>query len=399
MNRFNFPKDFIIGSATAAYQIEGGRSHLDRCIWDDFAKYSGKVYNNDDGSVACDSYHRVDEDIELIKQLKLKAYRFSICLTRVIDKNGNVLEDGINYYKHLIKRLHEINVIPFVTLYHWDLPSYLQEKGGWESDETVDWYVNYCKVVFEAFKEDVKHYITLNEPFCISHLGYEYGCHAPGLTSVKSCVKVSLNLLKAHGKVVKLYKSLNYGGKIGICLNINDIRPVDDKAIDAVRRKKNSGMWWYFYPIAIGKFDEEIFEHFKQQGYIGEISKEDYEYMTTSGDFIGLNHYNPEWIDENYNHHNNSNYETNSLGWHIDPMGLYNVIKEMSSYTNKDIYVLENGYSSLNINDVTKEVEDIERVKYYDGYMQVVSRLVNEGYNVKGYFAWSLLDNYEWGCG
>lgn len=399
MNNYHFPKDFIIGSATAAYQIEGARENLDRCIWDDFAKYSGRVHNNEDGLVACDSYNRVDEDIELLKQLKLKAYRFSICLTRVIDINGNVLQEGINYYKYLVKKLNENNIIPFVTLYHWDLPSYLQEKGGWESDETVNWFLNYAKVIFETFKDDVKFYVTLNEPFCIAHLGYEYGCHAPGLTSMKSRVKVSLNLLKAHGLVVKLYKKLGYKGKIGICLNINEIRPDNERSLEAVRKKKNDGMWWYFHPIATGKFDQDTFDYYKSLGYIDEISKEDYEAMTTCGDFIGLNHYNPEYCDENFGYIRRKEFEVNSLGWIVDPISLYNVIKEMASYTNKDIYILENGYSTLNIDDVEKETNDENRVNYYKGYLKSVSRLLDEGYNVKGYFAWSLLDNYEWGEG
>ena len=399
MDRYNFPKDFIFGAATAAYQIEGARENLDRCIWDDFAKTPGKVYNFDDGLVACDSYNRVDEDIELLKKLKLKAYRFSICLTRVINKNGEVLQEGINYYKNLIRKLKENNIIPFVTLYHWDLPSYLQEKGGWESQETIDWFVNYCEVIFNTFKNDVDFYITINEPFCVSHLGYGYGCHAPGLTSEKAMIIASLNLLKAHGLVVNLYKKLKYKGKIGICLNINDSRAHDKSAESILDSFKTKGCWWYFFPIATGKFALETFNYYKEKGYIGDISEQDYKLMTTRGDYIGLNHYCCEFIDEKERAMRHEEFSVNDLGWHVDSTSIYNVIKEMSLYTDADIYILENGYGSHNIDNVDVEIHDKERLNYYKEYIYQVNKLVNEGYNVKGYFAWSLLDNYEWGYG
>ena len=399
MYKFHFPKDFIIGTATAAYQIEGGREHLDRCIWDDFAKIPGKVHNFDDGSVACDSYNRVDEDIEILKQLKVKAYRFSICLTRVINKNGEVLQDGINYYKRLIRKLKDNQIMPFVTLYHWDLPSYLQLNGGWANDETVNWYINYCKVIFESFKNEVSFYITINEPFCVAQLGYGYGCHAPGISDEKYQMKVSLNLLKAHGLAVKLYKELGYAGKIGLGLNINDLRAHGNTPIEKINFFKNKGMWWYFYPIATGQFDQETFAYFKEKGLIDEISENDYRLMTTMGDFIGLNHYNPEFLDENENSVRHEEFEVNGLGWHVDSTSIYNVIKEMSLYTDAEIYILENGYGSKNIDDVNKEIHDEERVNYYKEYLIQVNKLVDEGINVKGYFAWSLLDNYEWGMG
>ncbi|MBQ8206544.1 MAG: epoxyqueuosine reductase QueH [Bacilli bacterium] len=399
MKEYNFPKDFILGTATAAYQIEGARHNLDRCIWDDYAKMPGKVLNQEDGLVACDSYNRLDDDINILKELKVKAYRFSICLTRVINHDGTILEDGINYYKKLVSKLLENDIIPFITLYHWDLPSYLQDNGGWESEETVEWFINYCKVIFETFKNDVPFYITINEPFCVSHLGYGFGCHAPGIANVYSQMKASLNLLKAHGKVVELYKQLGYQGKIGICVNINDIRALSEKALPKVKEIKGRGLWWYFYPIATGKFDEDAFNYYKSIGAIGEISEQDYKYMTTCGDFIGLNHYNPEFYDEEGNFIRQENYKFNSLGWHVDATGIYNVVKEMASYTNKDIYILENGFATLNIDNVEKEIDDEDRVEYYHDYMLQVNKLVNEGINVKGYFAWSLLDNYEWAYG
>lgn len=399
MKKFHFPKNFIFGTATAAYQIEGARHNLDRCIWDDYAKMPGKVLNQEDGLIACDSYNKVDEDIEILKELKVKAYRFSICLTRVINKDGNVIEEGINYYKRLVNKLKENQIMPFVTLYHWDLPSYLQDNGGWESDATVEWFVNYSKVIFETFKNDVPFYVTINEPFCVAHLGYGVGCHAPGINNVNSQMKASLNILKAHGKVVELYKKLGYAGKIGICVNLNDIRPINEKAIDKVKEIKGRGLWWYFHPIATGKFEEDAFNYFKSTGAIGEISEQDYKYMTTCGDFIGLNHYNPEFYDEEGNFIRQENYRFNSLGWHVDATGIYNVVKEMASYTDKDIYILENGFATLNIDDVEKEIDDDDRVEYYHDYILQVNKLVDEKVNVKGYFAWSLLDNYEWAFG
>ena len=399
MDKYNFPKDFIIGSATAAYQIEGSRENLDSCIWDDYAKIPGKVHNFEDGLVACDSYNRVDEDIKLIKKLKLKAYRFSICLTRVINKQGEVLQEGINYYKSLIRKLKENNILSFVTLYHWDLPSYLQEKGGWESKETIDWFLNYCEVIFNAFKDEVDYYITINEPFCVSHLGYGYGCHAPGLTSEKSMIKVSLNLLKTHGLVVNLFKKLGYRAKIGICLNINDSRAHNKEAINTLDSFKTKGCWWYFYPIATGKFAKETFDYYKEKGYIDDISEFDYKLMTTMGDFIGLNHYCCEFIDENERAYRHEEYPVNDLGWHVDGKSIYNVIKEMSKHTDADIYILENGYGSHNLDNVNVEIHDAERLNYYKEYLLQVNKLIDEGYKVKGYFAWSLLDNYEWAYG
>ena len=281
MYNYHFPKDFIIGTATAAYQIEGGREHLDSCIWDDFAKIPGKVHNFEDGAIACDSYNRVDEDVALLKQLNVKAYRFSICLTRVINENGEVLQEGINYYKYLICKLKENNIMPFVTLYHWDLPSYLQEKyGGWIADETVQWFVKYCEVVFNAFKNDVPFYITINEPFCVCHLGYAYGCHAPGICDEKQQLKASFNILKAHGLVVNLYKKLGYTGKIGICVNINDVRGHENTSESVVRLFKNKGMWWYFMPVATGKFPEDAFAFYKEKGLFDRY-RDELEYIYT----------------------------------------------------------------------------------------------------------------------
>ena len=171
--------------------------------------------------------------------MHFKSYRFSISWTRIIKNGtGEVLQDGINYYKYLIKKLKENDIIPFVTLYHWDLPSVLQAKGGWENDEIVEWFLYYCRVVFDAFQDDVSYYVTINEPYCIVNLGYGSGMHAPGICSLKSQVKASINVLKANGAAIRLYKSLNYSGKIGICLNINDIEPINEKAITAANNIK-----------------------------------------------------------------------------------------------------------------------------------------------------------------
>ena len=398
MVKYDFPKDFILGVATASYQIEGSREKLDNCIWDDFAKIDGKVFNHQDGLNACKSYELIDKDIEIIKSLHFKSYRFSISWTRIIKNGtGEVLQDGINYYKYLIKKLKENDIIPFVTLYHWDLPSVLQAKGGWENDEIVEWFLYYCRVVFDAFKDDVSYYVTINEPYCIVNLGYGSGIHAPGICSLKSQVKASINVLKANGAAIKLYKSMNYSGKIGICLNINDIEPINEKAITAANNIKDRGLWWYFYPTACGYLKKETIDYFKKENVFPSLSEEDYNLITTKGDFLGLNHYNPEYVDENGNTIARNDLDHNSMGWIIEPIGLYRVLKEITSKTDLDIYVLENG-TATNYSK-NEEINDTKRVKYYQDYLKVVERCIHESMPIKGYFAWSLLDNFEWAYG
>lgn len=399
MKQATFPTTFCLGAATASFQIEGARELRDECIWDRFCKQEGMILNGDNGDVACDSYHQLEKDVDLLKALHLKAYRFSVSWSRVIKNGiGEINQDGLNYYKKLVHLLKENHIQPFLTLYHWDLPQCLQDQGGWVNPSSVDWFLYYAKVIFDTFLDDVACYVTFNEPYCAIELGYYYGNHAPGYQSKEMALQAGMNMLRAHGKAVQLFRTYQLKAKIGICLNLNDYQPIDKQSASICDYVKKKEVWWYFYPLFLHHFPEEIVKEYDKLNLMPSLCDEDYELFSTPLDFLGVNYYQSQFYDENGKLVCNPHLEHTSLGWNIDAEGLYRVIKEIRQYTTLPIYILENGMASQDKN-LKEAIHDQKRIEYFKSHLQIINRCNAEKMNICGYFAWSLIDNFEWAYG
>jgi len=275
-----FPKDFLWGAATASYQVEGAANEDGRkpSIWDTFSRTPGKVKNGDHGDVACDSYHRYEEDIEIMADLGINVYRFSVAWPRVIpDGVGEVNEKGLDYYRRFIDKLLEAGIEPMLTLYHWDLPQALQDQGGWANRATVDAFVKYAEVLYKEFDGKVKYWLTINEPWCVSFLSNFIGEHAPGNRDLNLALQISHHLLLAHGKAVQRFRELGISGKIGYAPNVEWKEPFSNREedIEASRREVGFLLDWFFDPVFKGKYPEFLVDWFKEKGGTFEQNKKE----------------------------------------------------------------------------------------------------------------------------
>lgn len=396
-----FSKDFIFGTATASYQVEGALDKDNRleCIWDVFSR-TDKVYKNHNGNIAADQYNKYKEDVKLMSDLNLNAYRFSISWPRVMKEDGTLNKKGMNYYINLLKELKKYNIKAAVTLYHWDLPQYLQDKGGWANVEIVNDFIKYSELCFKHLDNLVDYWITINEPFCIAYLGHLYAVHAPGLSDIDITAKTIHHLNLAHAKTVLKYKE-KYKKPIGITLNLQSPRPVSKKEedINATNRARAFGSDVFLMP-ALGKDYPDI----KELKF--PIQKDDLNIIKKAGDlcdFLGLNYY-----FENLIQYSNKGPEffkeapmwqdTTDMGWPIDSMGLYRQLKWVSSLTDKDLYITENGMANKDILE-NNRVHDKERINYLRDHLKACQLAIDEGVNLKGYYLWSFIDNYEWSFG
>lgn len=421
-----FPKDFDWGFATASYQIEGAAATGGRgpSIWDTFCKIPGKIRDGSNGDVATDSYRLYKEDVALLKSYGVKAYRFSLSWSRIIPIGGRkdpINEEGIAFYKSLIQELLDNGITPYVTLYHWDLPQGLHDRyGGWlNKEEIVQDYVNYAKVCFEAFGDRVKNWITHNEPWVVSCLGYQKGVFAPGHKSNTEPWIVAHNLILAHAYAVKLYREeykAAQGGQIGITLDCHWQIPYDDSPANLEAAKKG-------IDFKLGRFADPIYKGYypaRVKALIGdrlpEFTAEEISVVKGSSDFFGLNTYTSQIVQEGGGDETNG-YITvgfkrpdgTELGTqaHVAwlqayPPGFYSLLNYLWKTYEKPIYVTENGFAAKNENILPVEdvLHDVDRVEYFKGYANAMLKAVHDdGVAVKGYFGWSLLDNFEWADG
>lgn len=406
MPRLEFPADFLWGTATASYQVEGavnegGRSES---IWDTFARIPGAVYAGENGAVACDQYHRYKEDIALMAELGFKSYRFSIAWPRIIPGGrGEVNPEGAAYYRALCEELHKHGMTACATIYHWDLPQTLQDQGGWTERPIVSAFEEYAKVCFAELGPFVDQWITLNEPFCAAYLGYAMGIHAPGIKDVNLAVKAVHYLNLAHGLAVKAYRKTGLKAPIGITWNPSSPRPAtcreeDKKAALAARAVETEV---FMLPI-LGKGYPEIVT--KDLGFKFPIEAGDMEIISEKIDFIGVNYYNesavaadpkapfgyapkPVWQD------------TSDMGWPTVPYGLERLLKWIAGLSKLPIYITENGYARKDEVEGDGRIHDRERIHYVRKHLAVCADLVKQGLNLKGYYAWSFADNFEWAFG
>lgn len=409
-----FPKDFLWGSATASYQVEGAANEDGRgkSIWDTFSHTPGKVLNNDNGDIACDHYHRYKEDFQLVKSLNAKAYRFSISWSRIFpDGTGSPNQKGLDFYNRLVDEMLANGIEPYATLYHWDLPQTLQDKyKGWQSKETSKAFAEYAGFMAGKLSDRVKNFFTLNEISTFIELGYGYGVHAPGLKlSPAELYQARHHAVLAHGLGVQAIRAnAKAGTRVGIAENIKVAVPIFEtpeniKAAEIATREINAR---YLTVIMEGKYTDVYLK--KAGANAPKFTAEELKIISSPTDFLGINIYNPEHYVKAAS--NEDGYEiipfakshpTSTSTWELlAPETLYwGATHAHKLWDIKEIYVTENGYSSTD--ELTKDnhINDTDRVMFLRGYLSQLHRATTQGVPVKGYFYWSLLDNFEWAFG
>lgn len=399
-------KDFLYGVATASFQIEGANTEDGRLpsIWDTFCSTPGKVFNGDDGSVACDHYHRWKEDVQLIKSLGVDAYRLSIAWPRVMDEQGNPNSKGIQFYKDLLKELKAEGLTVFVTLYHWDLPQHLEDKGGWLNRETAYRFTEYTELVTRELGQWADCWATFNEPFCAALLGYEYGIHAPGLAKPEYGRQAAHHILLAHGLAMPIIRHNCPHAQAGIVLNMNRSYAASAKSEDqfAALIRETLDNQFFIEPILKGQYPRVLAKVLPE--YLPTILPGDMEIISTPIDFLGLNFYtcNHNQFDTKAlfkDVPNDQEVEYTDIGWEIAPHAFSELLTNLNEqYDLPPIYITENGIACA---DTLKNgrVDDDQRVRYLQGHLNAVHDAVTAGVDIRGYFAWSLMDNFEWAEG
>ena len=408
-----FPRHFLWGAATASYQIEGAVHEDGRgsSIWDDFAATPGKTYQGQTGEVADDHYHRVEEDIDLMAQLGLGAYRFSLAWPRILPEGrGSINQAGLDFYDRLVDALLAKGIVPFATLYHWDLPSALEREGGWLNRATAYAFADYAEIVTRRLGDRVAHWITLNEPWCSAYLGYGIGIHAPGLRNRQAAVDAAHHLLLGHGLAVpRMRAHLPSGAQGGITLVLNQIYGADERA-ETVRDVELANEFtngWFLDPIYRGAYPERFFEHMALNP--PPVQQGDLENISVPLDFLGVNNYFRVLVRgvqsqpladhiEGVSPIPNACYT--DMGWEVYPNGLRDVLVNVArNYPVGKLYVTENGAAFPDVWDGGDTVSDPRRVDYLRAYITACADAIEQGAPLYGYFVWSLMDNFEWSEG
>jgi len=406
-----FEKNFIFGLATSSYQIEGAATEDGRSpsIWDTFCKTPGKVYEGHTGDVACDHYHRYKEDVGILKEIGVNAYRFSISWSRIFPEYGKYNPKGMEFYKKLIDELIRNDIKPTVTLFHWDLPMWAYDMGGWQNRDSVKWFKEYAVKVFEELNDSVKFWITHNEPFCASILGYNLGIHAPGHKNTREALIVAHNILLSHGVTVEAFREFGFkDSKIGVVLNLTPFYSVSDSKedIEAAFRCDGLSNRWFLDPIFKASYPEDMKKVFiKVAGEFDFIKDGDLQKISIKNDFLGVNYYSRALVkffqDLKLNCQSvKGNLKKTAMGWEIYPQGLYDLIVRLrKEYTQLPIYITENGAAFNDTLSKEKRIKDVERIDYIKRHLMKIADLNQQGADIRGYYLWSLIDNFEWTYG
>lgn len=426
-----FPHDFLFGAASASYQVEGAWNEDGKGVsnWDIFSKIPGKTFEGTNGDVAVDHYHRYREDVKLMAEMELQSYRFSVSWARIIpDGDGEINPKGLEFYNNLINECLKYGIVPFVTLYHWDLPQRLEEDGGWTNKRTVDAFVKYANVCFKNFGDRVKHWITFNEAIIFCKFGYVNGAHPPGkINDLKSYFQVTHHVFTAHARAVEEYKKLRQFGEIGITHVFSPAFSIDENpdnqqaAVHANQYDTN----WYYDPILKGVYPEYVVKQLAEKGLTPDWTEEELRILRSAApqnDFIGLNYYQPQRVRKNDsddgltmksreqvtgapgNASFDGVYKTVAMedkkytkwGWEIAPDAFLEGFRQLKrEYGNIKMYITENG---LGDEDpiIEDEIVDVPRIKYIEEHLKAVKQGIQEGINLKGYYAWSVIDLLSW---
>jgi len=417
-----FPEGFLWGAATAAYQVEGAAQEDGRgaSIWDTFSHTPGKTDNGDSGDVACDMFHRYPSDIALMQGLGLKGYRLSISWSRLFPNGDGVREErGFAFYDDLINTVIAAGITPYITLYHWDLPQALEDKGGWRNRETIEAFGRYAAAVAEHFGDRVKHFAPINEPWCVAWLGHGLGVHAPGISDRATAFKVAHHTVLAHATAVNAMRAVRGDLKIGPVLNQANY-PADDPSdpvqahasqiLDAVQNR------WWMDAIFYGKYPQILLDEYGSE-FIDAILPGDMELAQTKNDWLGINYYfdtrvgpsdaaNPVQFDNSallgLAIDSTPQGELTDMGWPITPEGLTKMLVSWHSEFGErlpQIFITENGVAYPDGPDQNGVINDLRRISYLEKHLNAILDAIEKGVNMGGYFQWSLMDNFEWSLG
>ena len=415
-----FPDGFLWGAATSSYQIEGAAAEDGRgeSIWGTFAAQPGKIADGSSGDVACDHYHRYERDVALMAELGIGAYRFSIAWPRVIPNgSGATNPKGLDFYRRLVDSLLEAKIIPMATLYHWDLPQSLEDRGGWPSRDTAKAFVDFAEVVVRTLGDRVQHWITHNEPWCASVLGYEAGVQAPGRTDARDALAAAHHLMLSHGMAVPVIRAHCESAEVGLANIICPGEPASPSRADAEACRVFDGTFnrWYYDPIYGRGYPEDIVAHHRSKGHLPEgplpfVQDGDLDTIAAETDFLGLNYYSraivrAEDVPESENEpptvaRARKELDTD-MGWEVYPAGLRASLRRIHrDYAPKKIYVTEFGCAYDTAPDETGRVRDRRRVAYLHDHLAEAHLAIEEdGIPLAGVFVWSLFDNFEWAFG
>ena len=414
-----FKKDFVWGAATASYQIEGAWNEDGKglSIWDVFSHEPNKICEGHTGDVACDHYHRYKQDVKLMKQLGIKAYRFSISWPRLIPNGvGKLNPKGVEFYSNLIDELLENGIEPYITLFHWDYPYELYKKGGWLNDDSVNWFADYAARVAELFSDRVKNFITFNEPQCFIGESYLGAAHAPGLrVSYKDVFQMCHNVLKAHGAaVIALRKNAKQPIKIGYAPTGTVCYPSSENEADIEAARKNmfkcnyinnGVMWnisWWSDPVILGKYPQDGLELYKE--YLPEITDEDMKLINQPIDFFGSNIYNGEEVKSDSNGNpiivaHKIGHGKTAIQWTVTPESLRWGPRFYYERYKLPFFITENGMSAHDVVSLDGKVHDPNRIDFLNRYLIELEKATDDGVDIGGYFQWSFMDNFEWAKG
>ena len=398
-----FPESFVWGVATSAFQIEGAADADGKgpSIWDDFCRQSGAIADASDGRLACDHYHRWQDDLDLIASLGVDAYRFSISWPRVRPGGrGAWNEKGLDFYERLVDGLLARGIAPYLTLNHWDLPQALQDKGGWANRDTVHRFVDYALGMHARLGDRVASIATHNEPWVMSVLGHETGIFAPGIKSRATAMQVAHHLMLSHGMAMRALREAGCKASLGIVLNLSPIEPATDSAADRAKARLEDGrlVRWYMDPLFKGTYPADVLEHLENDGPV--VQPGDMDIIRTPMDFLGINYYSRSVASagEPWDVHK-SGLETTEMDWEVYPQGLTALLLRLhQDYPVPAMFITENG-GAFKDPVVDGKVHDADRTRYLQQHIQAVADAMQQGVNMGGYMVWSLMDNFEWASG
>ena len=404
-----FPENFLWGCATSAAQVEGAPFEDGKTpsIWDVMAQKPGKIFNGQTPANACDSYHRFDRDLKNLCDLGVNAYRMSIAWARVLPQGvGQLNQKGMDYYKRAFDALLSHGIMPNVTLYHWDLPQALEDRGGWVNRDSIEWFGEYADKMFTAFGDIVPMWSTINEPIA-TYVGYACGGFAPGYTNEKWGNQARHNILVAHGKGVEAFRSHHLNSKIGVVIDIWKRHALTDAPEDIALMVDQDERNWKFYcdPILAGHYSDYILEHLAAEGTLMHMEPDDFRLTAQPLDYFGLNVYNRVPVTANQqvamDFSQGGNFLNNRTEYY--PKAVYDAIHLLHDlYGIKiPIYITENGTYFEGTETVGADgmIHDDDRIRYIAGFLEWLEKAIDEGFDVRGYFLWSLMDNFEWSAG
>jgi len=398
-----FPRNFVWGAATAAYQIEGAwlADGKGESIWDRFSHMDGTIANGDTGDVACDHYNRMESDVALMKDLGLKAYRFSISWPRIFPEGfGSVNLAGLDFYNRLVDKLLEANIQPFVTLYHWDLPQKLQEIGGWTNREVTSHFADYAAVITKHLGDRVSNWITINEPWVVANYGYKSGEMAPGIKDEKLSLQVAHHLLVAHGKATQALRSDNSSAQVGISHFLRPTAPAsrDPRDVEAARSTWSRDGRWFLDPIFKAYYPPDIWNEYGTRA--PRVKPRDMSLISQNLDFLGVNYYTRNVMSREGQVLKVPGSKYTEMGWEVTPDALQKLLLDISKeYKLPPIYITENGAAFEDQLTEAGECEDEDRLSYIRDHLLHTRIAMEQGVDVRGYFLWSLMDNFEWAYG